>query len=245
MRVTNAARRAIMCNTTSPALSQVPGHYNYTDQQILTLLKDFISVDLPCPPYLIALMVRITRLRILAATTSPDQRTATIVQAAQDVLAEVDQPFGIDAWVTEFEFNNKDMGHAYAYIFHAAVKLYGTLTLPAPAADLIRHAADESTAHEALCTAQRETLVTLLKDAWPIMDFVGSLQWPLLVVGVAAATGARGAAADQAYVTECMGEIMRHPLSDSTTHKCLRKMQKFWAAGETEWEECFYEATIC
>ena len=91
-------------------------------------------------------------------------------------------------------------------------------------------------------TLLRQKLVAILKDLYPKLQDYGSVQWPLVVAGVAASIG-DGAAEDQDFDAQTLEDIWRRPLSDSTPYWCLKKLKAFWLLGKTGWENCFYEPT--
>ncbi|KAJ3478946.1 hypothetical protein NLG97_g8447 [Lecanicillium saksenae] len=230
--------RAIGFNTTTPATKQALGYHHYSEDQMKTLLNDDVSVDLPCPGDLLAVLDRITRLRIQVATSTIS--AAKVGATAQGLFQEIDQ-FDIEASLKDCPWSTELIGRCYSEVFHAAVKLYGILTLPRSAV-LEAIKATGPDAYETLRMSQRKNLVQLLKKAWPEIDFFPSLQWALIVAGVAATTD-DAAAEDQDYVEQSLTKILHHALSDASTFTCLVKLQLFWKSGKTEWEDCFDEPT--
>ncbi|KAJ6788403.1 hypothetical protein PWT90_11180 [Aphanocladium album] len=235
--------RVMRSNTTTPARRQVAGYYDYTDEQFRRLLGTTLDPTTPCPAELVLRLIEITRLRfeIGAGLTLEAQ----VVHRAPTLFGEIED-FDVAAWAEGPTAAVVIARIQYGEIFQLAIKLYGMLALPRSAV-LAAYPDDgeEEEEEERSRTLTRRKLVQLLGLMYPTIKHIGSLQWPFVVAGVAAAGTGVDAVEDQKFIDKCMYAIWRQPLSDCSTFHCLRKLRAFWQLGQTEWEECFYEPTPC
>ncbi|OAA56787.1 C6 zinc finger domain protein [Cordyceps fumosorosea ARSEF 2679] len=156
------------------------------------------------------------------------------------------------SWAKESEFLCKEIAPLIGQIFHAAVCLFCTLTMPRRA--VLAAYASEATSYQALRASQRRDLLGLIKEGLSKVGFANSISWPIIVVGVASGTAHDEAQGDpdyqevletQAFVEEQLFAAWMHPIAHVANYLLLEKLRLFWRSGKVEWDDCFYEASAC
>lgn len=84
-------------------------------------------------------------------------------------------------------------------------------------------------------------ILALIREVLPLIaERPTSLAWPLAVVGVTL-TG-QSDAAERDFVTQTLRGISTHRDAYYGPTLCLGKLHRFWASGNTGWEDCYDEA---
>lgn len=182
-------------------------------------------------------IVEISRLRYRAATGHTD------AERARDMFLRLDT-YDVAAWVKADESVEEPLAELLAELYQIAVRLFGILSLPRSAVSAAYADARSTDGYNNLCARERSELIRLLRVAAEKVKWLSSIQWALIVAGVAAARETEDEKA-QDFVGQCIYDIWRHPTSGHNTLDQLEKLQKFWLSGDTEWDECFYEPVVC
>ncbi|OAA70913.1 C6 zinc finger domain protein [Akanthomyces lecanii RCEF 1005] len=224
---------SIMCNTTSPASKQVRGVDTYTDAEMTTIIE---SVEILEPPLAVDIFIaiaRVTELRVQAATGAAAK--TVINEAARHRLDELES-FDADAWVREHGLGEYPLVSATAQIYRVATQLYGALTLGRAFAAW--WPADGKVPRRVL----QERLIRLLGAMWDRIGNHGTLLWPLIIAGVAAADGD---AEERAFIGRCFQIGSRTRSMFVKFSRCVKKVERIWLEGTTDWENCFAEPFVC
>ncbi|KAM3513521.1 hypothetical protein MY11210_002808 [Beauveria gryllotalpidicola] len=241
--------RAITSNTTSPASGQVLGHHHYTDKQLRKVLDSDISSDMPCPTDLYIALAHISLVRHRAALDRLEKQEE-VYSLARQVLADITD-FDPVSWANKNEFVSKDITLLIGQLYHAAVRLFSTMTLPRAA---VLAAYPCATSYQSLRASQRRALVELIKQGLCIVEFSHSLAWPVIVAGVAAGTAHDEAEADpdyndalrtQEFADQYYYNAWMKPIASIVDLLILQKLRSFWQSGKTAWDDCFHEPTAC
>ncbi|KAM3506208.1 hypothetical protein MY11210_007647 [Beauveria gryllotalpidicola] len=257
---TRMLSEAIMFSTTTPARMQITDYYHFTDQEMRIILLGEYDCDMPAPMDLRIAIYKINRLRFAAAAVATKPTPAAAAAAAAAVLTplvhrqldDIDAA-DVDDWCMENAVYGLEHSLSLARIFRLAVRLFALLTLPRSATTSWARAAaaasdDESDPYRSVCAAQRTELLARMRALFPQLEYQPNLRWPMVVAGVAtaaAADGGEAAAADRAFVSESLRIIWEQPVVACGPMKCRELLQRFWASGKTEWEECFVEPVPC
>ncbi|KAF1735067.1 hypothetical protein CRV24_003986 [Beauveria bassiana] len=258
---TRMLSEAIMFSTTTPARMQITDYYHFTDQEMRIILLGEYDCDMPAPMDLRIAIFKINRLRFAAATATKSTPAAAAAAAAAALTPLVHRQLNdIDAAdVDDWCMNNAVYGLEHtlslARIFRLAVRLFALLTLPRSATTSWARAVlapdeDENDPYRSVCAAQRTELLARMRALFPQLEYQPNLRWPMVVAGVATATAtadgsAAAAAADKAFIAESLRIIWEQPVVACGPMRCRELLQRFWASGKTEWEECFVEPVPC
>ena len=200
---------------------------------------DHDDVNTPVPVELLMCMVHITNLRIQVAARSIPSKT--LRERMAEILGRIDR-FDPDAWSGEVELYEKNVTAALGRIFQLAVRLYGILSLPRSVITDALGAAPGTcgaSAYHSLRIAQREKLMSLIRQYSSVMYIWEDLPWACIVTGVALADG--GAIEDRQLVLDLLYRKWQLPMSYTNAYVAREKLCEFWQSGNTEWEQCFYE----
>lgn len=244
--MTNRCSRAITCNTTSPANAQVLGHHYYTDTQLRKVLDSDISSDMPCPTDLYIVLAHISLIRHRVSKKFASDKE--LLSLTRQLFAEIED-FDPTSWAEKNEFVSKDITVLIGQIYHAAVRLFATMTLPR-AAVLATYPRPAS--YQSIRASQRRTLVDLTRQGLLVVEFAQSLAWPVTVAGVAAGTAHDTVENDddylealdtQKFADEFHYKAWMYPIATIVNFQLLQKLRAYWRSGKTEWEDCFHEPT--
>ena len=168
----------------------------------------------------------------------------------QQVLKEIES-FDPVSWAKKNEFATKEITLLIGQIYHAAVRLFATLTLPR-AAVLATYRRQMS--FQKLRASQRRAVVALVKQGLLVVEFSHSLAWPVIVAGVAAGTAYHAvennhdyndALATQEFADRFYYKAWMEPISSIANFLILQKLRFYWKSRKTEWDDCFREPTAC
>ncbi|KAM3530762.1 hypothetical protein NHJ13051_001202 [Beauveria bassiana] len=252
---TRMLSEAIMFSTTTPARMQITDYYHFTDQEMRIILLGEYDCDMPAPMDLRIAIFKINRLRFASATaTKPTPAAAALTPLVHRQLNDIDAA-DVDDWCMNNAVYGLEHSLSLARIFRLAVRLFALLTLPRSATTSWARAAvapdeDENDPYRSVCAAQRTELLARMRALFPQLEYQPNLRWPMVVAGVATAAAANGdaaaaTAADRAFVSESLRIIWEQPVVACGPMRCRELLQRFWASGKTEWEECFVEPVPC
>lgn len=236
-------RVSVFNNTTSPPRRQVRVD-SLDDDDVRRIYAFHPYRDLPCPVDLFLTIISITQFRAARARGSHPNHTVPSTETVRDLLDRA-STFDPQSWAKAQGLELHFVAQIWAHIYRVAVVLYAILTLPPSAvaswAASSGHAGkDGRGVYRTVCKTYREELLALLRQAWPAVQDLSSLIWPLVVAGVAAADGA---VADRRYVVACLTEIWGEDNADPPAAVCREKLIAFWETGSRDWDECFWEPT--
>ncbi|ATY65537.1 C6 finger domain [Cordyceps militaris] len=209
-------------------LLQVRGLDFFTDADMMTIIKSGTVIQPPLPVDIFISIARFTQLRIAAVTGSIPE--TDISDAAQTQLATLNA-LDPEAWAAEHGLGDYPLVAATGRIFQAATQLYVALTLGRV----------QGLVHGMLPALQKR-LVTLLDAIWNNIRNHGTLLWPLIVAGVAAAGGSEE---DRAFVAQCFHTGSRSRNLFVEFSRCGSKLEQIWADQVTDWDDCFKEPFVC
>ncbi|PQK14765.1 hypothetical protein BB8028_0005g02930 [Beauveria bassiana] len=251
---TRMLSEAIMFSTTTPARMQITDYYHFTEQEMRIILLGEYDCDMPAPMDLRIAIFKINRLRFAAATaTKPTPAAAALTPLVHRQLNDIDAA-DVDDWCMNNAVYGLEHTLSLARIFRLAVRLFALLTLPRSATTSWARAVvapdeDENDPYRSVCAAQRTELLARMRALFPQLEYQPNLRWPMVVAGVATAAAANGdaaaAAADRAFISESLRIIWEQPVVACGPMRCRELLQRFWASGKTEWEECFVEPVPC
>lgn len=222
-----------MCNTTSPASKQIHGVHTYTDAELATIIEIVEVLEPPLAADIFIAITRLTELRVQAATRSVAKNA--INAAVQHRLGELES-FDPDTWAREHGLGEYPLVSATAHIYRVATQLYCALTLGPAFATW--WPADGGAPRRVL----QERLVRLLDAIWDRISNHGTLLWPLIIAGVAAADGD---AKDRAFIRRCFQTGSRTRSMFVKFSRCAKKVERIWLDRTTNWEGCFAEPFVC
>lgn len=203
---------------------------------------------MPCPTDLYIVLAHTSPIRYRAAFEL--SRDDELQSMTRQVLKEIES-FDPVSWARKNEFATKEITLLIGQIYHAAVRLFATLTLPR-AAVLATYPRQMS--FQDLRTSQRRAVVALVKQGLLVVEYSNSLDWPMIVAGVAAGTAHHGgennhdysdALATQEFVDRFYYKAWTKPISSITAFLILQKLRFYWKSRKTEWDDCFHEPTAC
>lgn len=236
-------RYAIVGNTCSPAADQISGLDAWSEEEILTVYQFTFYFEFGCPSQLALAIIRITRLRVLAATASlaaPDPLGSMAQEIAEDL-----QAFAPEEWAETYPVPEDPLRPLLARMFKVATILYAVLSLPP---DLAHHfAAAEAEADEGDGGGRpppanprvhyRRVLFELIEQT-RVHIKTSVLSWAFAVLGAAYADGPeQGKERILQHLRAMQG--MENVECGATT--MLQLFPDVWASGRTRWEDCYYK----
>ncbi len=187
----------------------------------------------PCPSCLFLAIVRITRLRVLAATLGSE--SPELLSAARQIADEVYE-FVHDRWTETYKLPDDPKIYTFARAFKAAIILYALLSLPQNLAQSFRRAEVANGQNSRL--HYRNTLVKAVTTASALPLGMAGMCWPLAVLGVSLYDGTPD---EQACIIGWLRDMESLSGVASGPVTLQQLLPEFWASGKRGWEDCFYK----
>ncbi|KAJ4150680.1 hypothetical protein LMH87_011420 [Akanthomyces muscarius] len=216
---------AVIVNTTSPPDHQIMPIYDFSLEEIEAVFSRQFYSELPCPSALFLCMHRISKLRMRLA--SGESRTV-IQPLGQAILDEI-ETFSVKTWTEPYGVPDKPVIPVLARAYRAAVRLYAIMTLPA--------CVSAATSKTYSKTPARDELMSLIREALPLLEAKLALHWCLPVAGVALADGP---AEDQELI-EYIFMGLKQDMEFYLPFHIRDTLKRFWASGSTAWDDCWTE----
>ncbi|KAH8707839.1 Sterol uptake control protein 2 [Beauveria bassiana] len=225
---------AIHCMTLCGVLSNTVSSYEakldeigaFSDVELMDMYCFTLENNFPCPSYLWAQVLEISRLRTMAATGSS---AVVLLQHARNIYAQV-QIFSPENWKESYSIPKGRVALLLSRIFKAAVGIYCCSCVPASVVD-----EDFATWSSGQIAAQRLTLLRLLGEA---VEFDRQLNtrilWPIAVAGYAAG---KGTFSERALVGRLLAD-MQHEFG-CIPPRLLARLHCFWMLGSGSWDDCW------
>lgn len=187
----------------------------------------------PCPSSLFLAIVRITRLRVLAATMgSASSKLLSIAKQISDQVYEL-MP---DRWTEDYKLPSDPKIYTFARVFKAATILYAQLSLPQELAQPFRRV--EFTKGRDPRLHYRDVLAAAITKASTVQFGMAGMCWPLAVLGVSFCDGTLD---EQAGVIGWLKDLEKLPTVASGPVTLQQMLPEFWTSGKSGWEDCFYK----
>lgn len=222
-----STRESVIANTVAPPNDQILRVSDFSNEDIIFLYSHMSHPSLPCPTLLFEEILNINHLRVgmyYGALTRIE-----VCLRADKIFARIDE-FVPSKWTESYPLPDIPEVPLLAHIFQVAVGLFGLLVLPV---------GDNASGHKDKIK-RRDALLQLISKAFESENCQSALNWPLAVVGYALAGGSPN---DQALVSRYLVEAAIEP--NSTQPLVIKaKLQRFWASGMTEWDDCWREPFV-
>lgn len=218
---------AIVGNACSPATSQIDGLDAWSEDEICTVYRFTFYFEFGCPSSVALAIIRITRLRVLAATGSlaaPDPLGAMAKAIAQDLHA-----FVPDEWTETYAVPDDPLRPLLARTFAVATALYAVLSLPPDLAQHFAGAAPNPRAH------YRRVLFEMIEQTGTYIK-TSVLSWAFAVLGAAYADGPDEG---KERILSCLAAMQGMENVECGATTMLQLFPDFWASGKTSWEDCY------
>lgn len=215
---------AILGNTTSPApnLTMADSHLEDLDIIVNHYGQKLYSFQM-CPPPLFAEIIKVNHLRMRAI----EGKHAGAEEEARNILGRTHN-FSPKEW-SEFKPCSREGWTLVGSIYQAAVSLYCVLSLQSLSV------LPSSTEMKTKCTECGRCLQMQLSTAMSSPPIRYSMIWPLILLGVQAASDG---AAMRAFVAEKLPELGYH-VGSNVPMVAKAVLERFWSSGETRWDACF------
>lgn len=183
----------------------------------------------------------ISAFRRIFAKVDPKRYAHTVTQARNTLgndlaaIASVD----LEKWATDCDAGPVSERVACAKCHEVAVRMYAILSLPEEVTTPWSQGtvAPGLRIFENVLHIYRDTLLSMLRQTWPLLTCKADIEWQLIVAGVAVADGA---AEDRHFVEDCLWTIWKSPGNTSADFiKHIMKVTDFWSSGQPGWENCF------
>ncbi|PMB72552.1 hypothetical protein BM221_002658 [Beauveria bassiana] len=221
----------LVCNTAGPVEEQINEFDRFKEAEILRIYSDMYFRVFPCPSCLFLSIVRITRLRVLAASLGPS--SPELVSAAEETCAAV-YGFAPDRWTEEYTLPSDPKIYTFARVFQATTILYALLSLPHALAQPFRRV--EAARGRNARRHYRRVLIDSIEKASKVRMGLAGMCWPLAVLGAALHDGAPE---EQAVVMGWLREMETLSTVASGPILLQKLLPAFWASGKRGWEDCF------
>lgn len=186
--------------------------------------------SLPCPTHLFKEILAISQLRV--AIYSDGIQESDVRISISDIFKRI-EAFVPNDWTESYFLPDIPEVPLLASIFQLAVGLYAFLVLP------VEELLSSSYSYKDRIK-RRNHLLELITKAFESENCRIALNWPLAVVGCAFANGS---ATDQALICKYLLDATVDP--NSTQPLTIKaKLQRFWAAGMTHWDDCWREPFV-
>lgn len=188
-----------------------------------------------CPSQVALAIVRITRLRVLAATNSlaaPDPLSSIARDMAEDLHA-----FAPDEWSEMYPVPEGPLRPLLARMFKVATILYAVLSLPPDLVHVFAGLADNEEPPANPRVYYRRILFELIEQTKAYIK-TSVLSWAFAVLGAAYADGPEQGKTRILNHLRAM-QAMENVECGATT--LLELFPDFWASGKTRWEDCYYK----
>ncbi|OAA72817.1 C6 zinc finger domain protein [Akanthomyces lecanii RCEF 1005] len=220
-------------NTASPVDDQISEFDNFKEADILRIYCDMYFRVFPCPSFLFLAIVRITRLRVLAATLGSE--SPELLSVAKHISDEVYE-FMPDRWTETYKLPFDPKIYTFARVFKATTILYALLSLPQNLAQPFCRAEFANGRDPRL--HYRDVLATAITKASTVQFGMAGMCWPLAVLGVSLYDGTPE---EQAGVIGWLKDMEKVPTVASGPVTLQQMLPEFWASGKRGWEDCFYK----
>ncbi|EJP62869.1 C6 finger domain protein [Beauveria bassiana ARSEF 2860] len=221
----------LVCNTAGPVEEQINEFDRFKEAEILRIYSDMYFRVFPCPSCLFLSIVRVTRLRVLAASLGPS--SPELVSAAEETCAAV-YGFAPDRWTEEYTLPSDPKIYTFARVFQATTILYALLSLPHALAQPFRRV--EAARGRNARRHYRRVLIDSIEKASKVRMGLAGMCWPLAVLGAALHDGAPE---EQAAVMGWLREMETLSTVASGPILLQKLLPAFWASGKRGWEDCF------
>lgn len=216
----------VLSNTITSYDARLDEIYAFTDPELLDMYCFTLENNFPCPSFLWAQILAISKLRTMAATGAG---ASILMQQAQRISEQIDTFFP-EAWKETYSIPNGRNAMLLAQTFKAAVSIYCCACVPASAVD-----EDFAVWSSGQIAAQRITLLHLLSEVIDLdRDSSTRILWPIAVAGYAAS---KGTYAERALVGRLLAD-MQHEFG-VIPPRLLDRLQSFWLRGEGSWDNCW------
>ncbi|KAJ4159534.1 uncharacterized protein LMH87_008432 [Akanthomyces muscarius] len=225
---------AVVGNACAPATDQIAGLDSWSEEEILTVYQFTFYFEFGCPSQVALAIIRITRLRVLAATSSlaaPDPLSSIAKEIAEDLHA-----FVPDEWSEIYPVPHDPLRRLLARMFKVATILYAVLSLPPDLAQSFVGLTEKREPPANPRVYYRIILFELIDQTEPYIK-TSVLSWAFAVLGAAYADGPEeGKTRILNHLNAMQG--MENVECGATT--MLQVFPNFWASGKTRWEDCYY-----
>lgn len=223
-----------MGNACAPATDQIAGLDSWSEEEILRVYQFTFYFEFGCPSQVALAIIRITRLRVLAATSSlaaPDPLGSISKEIAEDLHS-----FMPEEWSEVYPVPDDPLRPLLAHMFQAATILYAVLSLPPELAQSFVGLTGEKEPPANPRVYHRRILFELIEQTGPYIK-TSVLSWAFAVLGAAYADGPE----------EGKTKILKHlhAMQGMENVECgattmLQLFPDFWASRKTSWEDCYY-----
>lgn len=138
------------------------------------------------------------------------------------------EAFVPERWTESYPIPDVPETQLLAKIFKESVGLYGLATLPTDKLPTMMPL-------NLLFDKKRDDLYTLIDSIWENTKCRVSLNWPLVVVGYAMATGS---AVQRRRICTFLDELAMDPLINHSL-MIKKRLTEFWASRKQTWDECW------
>ncbi|OAA39037.1 C6 finger domain protein [Beauveria brongniartii RCEF 3172] len=181
----NAIHCMTLCGVLSNTLSSYEAKLDeigaFSDTELMEMYCFTLENNFPCPSYLWAQILEISKLRTMAATGSS---AISLPQHAQKIYEQV-EIFSPENWKESYSIPKGRVAFLLSRIFKAAVGIYCCACVPASVVD-----EDFAAWSSGQVAAQRTTLLRLLGEAVELDRQLNTrILWPIAVAGYAASKG--------------------------------------------------------
>ncbi|GKT46182.1 uncharacterized protein ColSpa_06363 [Colletotrichum spaethianum] len=215
-------------NTTSPADDQMSPVPNF---ELRDLIADAYELGyypfLPCPTELFIDIIRVNRLRFLAAHGGVTSTTGSIQSEAEDLLTKI-IGFSPETW-SETKDKSQEDHLMMAQVYQSAVVLFGISSLESAGAILL------SAGWAAVKKIHSCRLLRLLEKTAASCVLKNCTAWPIMVAGFEAKSGKATA---RAFILGRLEEESR-ALGVYVPLAAKGVLERFYASSGNSWDDCF------
>lgn len=194
------------------------------------IYKYMAHPGLNCPSELFSSLHDITHLRLQADRGA--SLNAVVRPITRNIFTNISQ-FQPSEWAEFYFLPTAPEVTTIATVFQISVALYGLFTLPARDVRLPCGCGSK--------TELRNKLFELIKQLWDAPGCRYTLNWPIAVLGFTFKEDGSQADRDLVLVwLACLG----NDLTVTQPWTIAAKLQKFWASGLSQWEDCWEEPFV-